>query len=112
MVHRYFSHALSIFTASSFLEFNPDIPLILQDKAELIDGKVDWKGRTATKDKHGGFRTSLLVLGNNFAACIKPIRKSIKIIVFYILDLNRFLFYVTGTLLSRTWQPWLWVLIW
>ncbi|CAI9783782.1 unnamed protein product [Fraxinus pennsylvanica] len=37
--------------------------LLIMDKAELIDGKVDWKGRTARKDKHGGFGTSLLILG-------------------------------------------------
>ncbi|CAK9182590.1 unnamed protein product [Ilex paraguariensis] len=33
------------------------------EKAELVEGKVDWKGRTARKDKHGGLRNSLLVLG-------------------------------------------------
>lgn len=31
---------------------------------ELIEGKVDWKGRPAQKDKHGGSRTSLLILGS------------------------------------------------
>ncbi|KAL5577059.1 hypothetical protein UlMin_018758 [Ulmus minor] len=31
-------------------------------KAELVEGKVDWKGRTAVKHKHGGFKSSLLVL--------------------------------------------------
>ncbi|CAA2933781.1 NRT1 PTR FAMILY -like [Olea europaea subsp. europaea] len=34
-----------------------------KDKAELIEGKVDWKGRTARKDEHGGFGPSLLILG-------------------------------------------------
>ncbi|XP_057764097.1 protein NRT1/ PTR FAMILY 4.5-like [Salvia miltiorrhiza] len=33
------------------------------ETAELIEGKVDWKGRPAQKDKHGGSRTSLLILG-------------------------------------------------
>ncbi|XP_020547160.1 protein NRT1/ PTR FAMILY 4.5-like [Sesamum indicum] len=33
------------------------------DKAELIEGKVDWRGKTAQKDKHGGSRASLLILG-------------------------------------------------
>ncbi|KAF8409146.1 hypothetical protein HHK36_005219 [Tetracentron sinense] len=32
------------------------------EKVELVEGKVDWKGRTARKDKHGGIQTSLLVL--------------------------------------------------
>jgi peptide/histidine transporter 3/4 len=31
---------------------------------ELIDGKVDWRGRTAVRHKHGGMKVSLLVLGN------------------------------------------------
>ncbi|KAK7852428.1 protein nrt1/ ptr family 4.3, partial [Quercus suber] len=31
-------------------------------KPELVEGKVDWKGRTAVKGKHGGARTALLVL--------------------------------------------------
>ncbi|CAJ2677305.1 unnamed protein product [Trifolium pratense] len=30
---------------------------------ELIDGKVDWRGRTAVRHKHGGMKVSLLVLG-------------------------------------------------
>ncbi|XP_059638740.1 protein NRT1/ PTR FAMILY 4.5-like [Cornus florida] len=34
----------------------------IKEKAELVEGKVDWKGRTARKDKHGGPQTSLLVL--------------------------------------------------
>lgn len=41
--------------------------MYMQERAELIEGKVDWKGRTARKDKHGGTRTSLLILGN---ACL------------------------------------------
>ncbi|KAL5774148.1 hypothetical protein ACOSP7_011705 [Xanthoceras sorbifolium] len=32
------------------------------EKAELVEGKVDWKGRTAVKYKHGGTKTSLLIL--------------------------------------------------
>ncbi|KAK2642602.1 hypothetical protein Ddye_024365 [Dipteronia dyeriana] len=40
----------------------------LQEKAdhhhhELVEGKVDWKGRTAVKNTHGGMKTSLLILG-------------------------------------------------
>ncbi|KAL0305573.1 UNVERIFIED_CONTAM: protein NRT1/ PTR FAMILY 4.3 [Sesamum radiatum] len=34
------------------------------DKAELIEGKVDWRGKTAEKDKHGGSRASLFILVN------------------------------------------------
>ncbi|XP_019166756.1 PREDICTED: protein NRT1/ PTR FAMILY 4.4-like [Ipomoea nil] len=33
------------------------------EKYELIDGKVDWRGRTARKDKHGGIRASIFILG-------------------------------------------------
>ncbi|KAF3451357.1 hypothetical protein FNV43_RR07452 [Rhamnella rubrinervis] len=29
---------------------------------EIVEGKVDWKGRAAVKQKHGGTRTSLLIL--------------------------------------------------
>nr|XP_027108816.1 protein NRT1/ PTR FAMILY 4.5-like [Coffea arabica] len=32
-------------------------------KHGLIEGKVDWKGRAATKDKHGGMRAALPILG-------------------------------------------------
>ncbi|XP_024993060.1 protein NRT1/ PTR FAMILY 4.6-like [Cynara cardunculus var. scolymus] len=34
----------------------------LTEKYMLIEGKVDWKGRTATKNKHGGMRAAILVL--------------------------------------------------
>ncbi|KAH0691373.1 hypothetical protein KY289_018731 [Solanum tuberosum] len=33
------------------------------DKSEVLEGKVDWRGRIATKDKHGGQGPSLLILG-------------------------------------------------
>ncbi|XP_020541132.1 protein NRT1/ PTR FAMILY 4.5-like [Jatropha curcas] len=33
------------------------------EKPELIEGKVDWKGRQATRHKHGGTKTYLLILG-------------------------------------------------
>ncbi|XP_050234343.1 protein NRT1/ PTR FAMILY 4.5-like [Mercurialis annua] len=33
------------------------------EKFEVIEGKVDWKGRQAVKYKHGGARPSLLILG-------------------------------------------------
>ncbi|KAM4112076.1 hypothetical protein ACJW30_05G113400 [Castanea mollissima] len=32
------------------------------EKCELVEGKVDWKGRTAVRGKHGGTRTALFVL--------------------------------------------------
>ncbi|ONK54903.1 uncharacterized protein A4U43_UnF9870 [Asparagus officinalis] len=34
-----------------------------EEKGEILEGKVDWKGRAARKGVHGGFRSSLLVLG-------------------------------------------------
>ncbi|XP_029126001.1 protein NRT1/ PTR FAMILY 4.5 [Cajanus cajan] len=33
-----------------------------EEREELVDGKVDWKGRKALKHKHGGIKVSLLVL--------------------------------------------------
>lgn len=40
------------------------VVMYVQDlSTELIKGKVDWKGRTAQKDKHGGNRASVLILG-------------------------------------------------
>lgn len=39
------------------------VHLNTQDKVEFVEGKVDWKGNKARKDKHGGARTSLLILG-------------------------------------------------
>ena len=38
----------------------------LQEKAELVEEKVDWKGRTAVKNKHGGARFSSLILGKRY----------------------------------------------
>ncbi|KAL1560374.1 protein NRT1/ PTR FAMILY 4.5-like [Salvia divinorum] len=35
-----------------------------EETAELIEGKVDWKGMPAQKDKHGGSRTSFLIIGS------------------------------------------------
>lgn len=35
----------------------------MQEKLELPYGKLDWKGRQATKYKHGGTRASVLTLG-------------------------------------------------
>jgi peptide/histidine transporter 3/4 len=35
----------------------------MQEKLEFVEGKVDWKGRQALKNKHGGLWTSLLILG-------------------------------------------------
>ncbi|KAJ0796928.1 hypothetical protein HanPI659440_Chr04g0167991 [Helianthus annuus] len=32
----------------------------------LINGKVDWKGRPATKNKHGGMHAAMFVLGGFF----------------------------------------------
>lgn len=35
----------------------------MQEKLEVVEGKVDWKGRLAYKHKHGGTKSSLLILG-------------------------------------------------
>ncbi|KAF9620646.1 hypothetical protein IFM89_013672 [Coptis chinensis] len=34
----------------------------MEEKAELVEGKVDWKGRTARKHRHGGMSISVLIL--------------------------------------------------
>jgi len=34
----------------------------METKVEFVEGKVDWKGRTAVKQKHGGMRTAVLIL--------------------------------------------------
>ncbi|XP_062016704.1 protein NRT1/ PTR FAMILY 4.6-like [Rosa rugosa] len=34
----------------------------MEKKVEFVEGKVDWKGRTAVKHKHGGMRTAFLIL--------------------------------------------------
>lgn len=34
-----------------------------EERAEVVHGKVDWKGRKALKHKHGGIKVSLLILG-------------------------------------------------
>lgn len=36
----------------------------LWKQPEVVEGKVDWKGRAALKHKHGGMRASLLVQGD------------------------------------------------
>lgn len=35
----------------------------MQEKFEVVEGKVDWKARSAFKHKHGGTRSSFLILG-------------------------------------------------
>ncbi|KAK9064304.1 hypothetical protein SSX86_015684 [Deinandra increscens subsp. villosa] len=43
--------------------FMINLPLIYyQEKDVFIEGKVDWKGRAATKHKHGGMRAAVLIL--------------------------------------------------
>ncbi|XP_019253782.1 PREDICTED: protein NRT1/ PTR FAMILY 4.5-like [Nicotiana attenuata] len=39
------------------------LPTCDPDKTQLLEGKVDWRGRIATKDKHGGQGPSSLILG-------------------------------------------------
>ncbi|XP_050370551.1 protein NRT1/ PTR FAMILY 4.6-like [Argentina anserina] len=34
----------------------------MEKKFDFVEGKVDWKGRTAVKQKHGGMRTAFLIL--------------------------------------------------
>jgi len=34
----------------------------MEKKVEFVEGKVNWKGRTAVKQKHGGMRTAVLIL--------------------------------------------------
>ncbi|CAI0475625.1 unnamed protein product, partial [Linum tenue] len=39
------------------------------EKHEVVEGKVDWKGRPAQRHKHGGTRTSYFILGAVGLAC-------------------------------------------
>ncbi|KZV47496.1 nitrate transporter [Dorcoceras hygrometricum] len=60
-------HQLVIFQLSSFAMFtshvNSSHEYNTQDGVEFVEGKVDWRGNKARKDKHGGPRISLLILG-------------------------------------------------
>lgn len=47
---------------TTLLNFKNQMDLETVDKPELVQGKVDWKGRTALKHKHGGMRIGLLIL--------------------------------------------------
>lgn len=34
-----------------------------KDDKQLVEGKVDWKGRSVNRNKHGGAKASFLILG-------------------------------------------------
>lgn len=39
----------------------------------LIEGKVDWKGRTASKNNHGGMRAAFAILGKSNSCLYKRV---------------------------------------
>ncbi|XP_062093299.1 protein NRT1/ PTR FAMILY 4.5-like [Humulus lupulus] len=57
-------------------------------KAECVDGKVDWKGRTALKYKHGGLRASLLILGTFGLENVATLALSVNLITYFVAILH------------------------
>ncbi|KAK6264556.1 hypothetical protein SCA6_019990 [Theobroma cacao] len=47
---------------SSFSSFHFVQSLLGKEKLEVVEGKVDWKGKAAVKYKHGGMRAALFIL--------------------------------------------------
>ncbi|XP_065879353.1 protein NRT1/ PTR FAMILY 4.5-like [Euphorbia lathyris] len=53
------------------------------EKHELAEGKVDWKGRQAIKHKHGGIRTSLLILGTFGVEQLATIALAVNLVTYF-----------------------------
>lgn len=56
------SSYFNTYTAPIYIKTYCVLYMFLQEKHE-IEGKVDWKGKPASKEKHGGMKTALFVLG-------------------------------------------------
>ncbi|KAL7129803.1 hypothetical protein ABFS83_13G092300 [Erythranthe nasuta] len=54
------------------------------ETAQLIEGKVDWKGKTARKDKHGGTSTSLLVLGAFVFESMATMALAVNLVTYFV----------------------------
>uniref|UniRef100_A0A803QF36 Uncharacterized protein n=1 Tax=Cannabis sativa TaxID=3483 RepID=A0A803QF36_CANSA len=55
---------------------------------ELVEGKLDWKGRTALKYKHGGFRASMLILGTFAFENLATLALAVNLITYFIAFLH------------------------
>ncbi|KAJ7968798.1 protein NRT1/ PTR FAMILY 4.5-like [Quillaja saponaria] len=56
---------------------------MMQEKAEIVEGKVDWKRRNALKYKHGGMRTSLLVLATFAFESIATLSLAVNLVTYF-----------------------------
>ncbi|KAK0578406.1 hypothetical protein LWI29_009877 [Acer saccharum] len=50
---------------------------------ELVEGKVDWKGRTAVKKTHGGIKTSLFILGAFSFENLATVSLSVNLVTYF-----------------------------
>ncbi|KAK9268117.1 hypothetical protein L1049_010557 [Liquidambar formosana] len=53
------------------------------EKVEFVEGRVDWKGRRAVKNKHGGIRTSILVLAAFAFENMATLALSVNLITYF-----------------------------
>ncbi|PON69171.1 Proton-dependent oligopeptide transporter [Trema orientale] len=60
----------------------------MEVKPELVEGKVDWKGRTALKYKHGGMRASLLILGTFGFENLATLALAVNLVTYFIVILH------------------------
>ncbi|XP_030462087.2 protein NRT1/ PTR FAMILY 4.5-like [Syzygium oleosum] len=55
----------------------------LQEKPELVEGKVDWKGRTARKHEHGGMRIGLLILATFGFEQMATVALAVNLVIYF-----------------------------
>ncbi|KAI6703549.1 hypothetical protein NL676_012685 [Syzygium grande] len=55
----------------------------LQEKLELVEGKVDWKGRTALKHEHGGMRIGLLILATFGFEQMATVALAVNLVIYF-----------------------------
>ncbi|KAM1959262.1 hypothetical protein FF1_004768 [Malus domestica] len=53
------------------------------DKFELVEGKVDWKGRSAVKYKHGGMKTAVLILGTLAFESMASLALAVNLVTYF-----------------------------
>ncbi|OMO82772.1 Proton-dependent oligopeptide transporter family [Corchorus olitorius] len=54
------------------------------EKFDLIEGKVDWKGKTAVKSKHGGIRAALFVLVTFAFENLGNLHLAVNLVIYFI----------------------------
>ncbi|RVW21327.1 MACPF domain-containing protein CAD1 [Vitis vinifera] len=57
--------------------------LVAMEKGELVEGKVDWKGRTAIKNKHGGQRFSSLILASFALENMATVALAVNLVTYF-----------------------------